>query len=88
MLKWLPGDLDSKTPLHWVASRGNANFLKLLLEAGADPNAKGTWSGRTPLLECSDNIGLSQFDKIGFCFATDCVNSKPCRFRIADCIFV
>ncbi|KAL5253833.1 hypothetical protein ACHWQZ_G013567 [Mnemiopsis leidyi] len=50
------GDLDSKTPLHWVASRGNANFLKLLLEAGADPNAKGTWSGRTPLLECSDNI--------------------------------
>ena len=51
------GDLDSKTPLHWVASRGNANFLKLLLEAGADPNAKGTWSGRTPLLECSDNIG-------------------------------
>lgn len=51
------GDLDSKTPLHWVASRGNANFLKRLLEAGADPNVKGTWSGRTPLLECSDNIG-------------------------------
>ena len=50
--------MDSKTPLHWVASRGNANFLKLLLEAGADPNAKGTWSGRTPLLECSDNIGM------------------------------
>ena len=51
------GDLDSKTPLHWVASRGNANFLKLLLQAGADPDVKGTWSGRTPLLECSDNIG-------------------------------
>ena len=51
------GDFDSKTPLHWVASRSNVHFLKLLLAAGADPDAKGTWSGRTPLLECSDNIG-------------------------------
>ncbi len=28
-------------PLHYVAHRGNAHCVRLLLEAGADPNAKG-----------------------------------------------
>ena len=41
---------DEDRPLHKVARRGNAHCLKLLLEAGADPNAKGDMSF-TPLHE-------------------------------------
>jgi ankyrin repeat protein len=35
---------DEDRPLHLIARRGNAYCIKLLLEAGADPNAKGDMS--------------------------------------------
>lgn len=39
---------DEDRPLHVVARRGNARCVRLLLEAGADPNAKGDL-GDSPL---------------------------------------
>lgn len=36
------------TPLHYAAEYGNAELVKLLLEAKADPTAKD-WRGKTPL---------------------------------------
>jgi ankyrin repeat protein len=41
---------DEDRPLHLVARRGNAKCIKLLLDAGADPHAKGDLSC-TPLDE-------------------------------------
>ena len=35
---------DKDRPLHRVARRGNAHCIKLLLDAGADPNSKGDLS--------------------------------------------
>jgi len=46
------GGLDSKTALHWAARNGSTRLMRMLLEAGADSNMKGTHSGRTPLHEC------------------------------------
>jgi ankyrin repeat protein len=44
-------DLDSSTPLHWAAWKGHAEIVQILLDAGADMQAKnenGHW-GNTPL---------------------------------------
>ena len=38
-----------QTPLHYAVRNGNQVALKLLLKAGADPNAKDTDYGSTPL---------------------------------------
>ena len=35
----LEGPLPEDVPLYWAAGRGNAGFVKLLLDWGADPNA-------------------------------------------------
>ncbi|MFF9118746.1 ankyrin repeat domain-containing protein [Streptomyces massasporeus] len=39
-------DVHAWTPLHWVAGRGEAELLGLLLDHGADPRAEA--DGRTP----------------------------------------
>ena len=46
-------DKDGFTPLIWAANRGAARLVKLLLDSGADVNAKTTQkynSGRTALM--------------------------------------
>ncbi len=44
-------DKDGSTPLHWAAWRGQVEVARLLLEAGADVNARNqnTHWGTTPL---------------------------------------
>ncbi|HEU0068058.1 MAG TPA: ankyrin repeat domain-containing protein, partial [Nitrospiraceae bacterium] len=43
-------DYEGNTPLHLVVCNGSAECVKLLLEAGADPNTtKGDVNGDTPL---------------------------------------
>lgn len=41
------------TPLHWAATNGHKDVMKLLLDRGADPNAR-TDLGMTPLLLAKD----------------------------------
>lgn len=43
-------DYDNRTPLHISASLGLDQMTKLLLSAGADPNAKDKF-GNTPISE-------------------------------------
>lgn len=48
---------DEDRPLHRVVWRGNARCVRLLLEAGADPNAKGDL-GYSPLYYAVDSGNL------------------------------
>ncbi|KAJ9659039.1 hypothetical protein H2198_003328 [Neophaeococcomyces mojaviensis] len=43
-------DADGKTPLTWAAEKGHEAVVKLLVENGADLEAKDKKHGRTPLL--------------------------------------
>ena len=46
-----PNNVDNfgQTPLHYAVRMGNKRALELLLEGGANPNAKETSYGNTPL---------------------------------------
>ena len=44
------GDYDKRTPLHVAACEGHLDMCQLLLEYGADPNAKDIY-GNTPISE-------------------------------------
>ena len=46
-----PGPQPARSPLHWTASRGNVDGMDLLLEAGAEVDARDN-QGRTPLMQC------------------------------------
>ena len=48
-----------ETPLHWAARKGNAPLVRLLLEKGADPDARTT----ARRLEQFDDEGFYQFEK-------------------------
>lgn len=53
-------DLDGWTPLHWAASRGNRDFVALLLMHGADPFLTTENESRGPLhLAAQSNSALS-----------------------------
>ena len=41
------GENDGKTPLHWASMKGHLDVALLLLNKGADPNAKDG-NGQTP----------------------------------------
>ena len=41
-------DVSGSTPLHWAAANGHVEIVRLLLQNGADVNAKDRWDG-TPL---------------------------------------
>ena len=56
------GSLRDYTPLHMAASSGNAEAVKALLKAGADPNVK-SYNGSTPLLSAVIN-GRSEAVKV------------------------
>jgi hypothetical protein len=49
-------DRDGDTPLMWAASRGNYDFVRYLLESGADISAT-TNAGRTVCVRCSQSSG-------------------------------
>ena len=56
--------VENEPLLHWTmehAAKGKAEAVQLLLDAGADPNAKD-WNGDTALFKCdsSDNLELIQ----------------------------
>ena len=55
-------DLHGHSPLHWAVFRGDIDFVKLLLEAGADPNILSS-DGVTPKWRARD-FGLVEIDKI------------------------
>lgn len=40
------GDYDRRTALHLAAGEGYAGIVRILLEAGANPNAEDRWGGR------------------------------------------
>ena len=42
------GDFVGNTPLHWAAGENNVAHVRVLLQSGADPQAKN-FDGRTPL---------------------------------------
>ncbi|XP_065052326.1 serine/threonine-protein phosphatase 6 regulatory ankyrin repeat subunit A-like [Rhopilema esculentum] len=43
------GDSEGRKPIHWAASSGNVEILKILLENGDDPNARTSSELMTPL---------------------------------------
>src|SRR5262245_4811810 len=47
------GGGSSHQPLHWAVHRGHAELAKVLLDAGADINARGE-DGKTPVLYAVD----------------------------------
>jgi hypothetical protein len=49
-------DSDGKCALHWALSYGTIDFIKTLLDFGADPNARDRW-GRTPLVTAASLSG-------------------------------
>ena len=48
-----PGPQPVRSPLHWAASHGSVGVMDLLLEAGAEVDARDE-RGRTPLMRCSN----------------------------------
>ena len=55
-------DTDGHTPLHWAVFRGDIDLVKLLLEAGANPNIFSA-DGVTPKWRARD-FGLIEIDKL------------------------
>jgi len=57
-----PNSIDNfgQTPLHYAIRMGNKRAMELLLEAGADPNAKEITHGNTPL-HLAATIGVTAF---------------------------
>ena len=55
-------DTDGHTALHWAVFRGDVNFVKILLEAGANPNILSS-DGVTPKWRARD-FGLIEIDKL------------------------
>ena len=57
-------ELDNygQTPLHYAIRYANKPAIKLLIEAGADPNAPDTEYGNTPL-HLAATLGVTDFIK-------------------------
>ena len=57
-----PNSVDhyGQTPLHYAIRMGNKRAMELLIEAGADPNAKDITHGNTPL-HLAATIGVTAF---------------------------
>lgn len=55
-------DNNGHTPLHWAVFRGDIDFVKLLLEAGANPNVISA-DGVTPQWRARD-FGLTEIDQL------------------------
>ncbi|MBT5479619.1 MAG: hypothetical protein HOK45_11180, partial [Verrucomicrobia bacterium] len=57
-----PNSVDNfgQTPLHYAIRMGNKRAMELLIEAGADPNAKETIHGNTPL-HLAATVGIHAF---------------------------
>ena len=55
-------DANGHSPLHWAVFRGDLDFVKILLEAGANPNIFSS-DGVTPKWRARD-FGLVEVDKL------------------------
>jgi ankyrin repeat protein len=55
-------DMNGHTPLHWAVFRGDIDFVKMLLDAGANPNIL-SFDGVTPKWRARD-FGLVEIDKL------------------------
>jgi hypothetical protein len=57
-------DGEGYTPLWWASHRGNTEKVKLLLEAGADPNIKGYGRENSTPLYTAANLGHPEIVKM------------------------
>ena len=68
MLTWARAPQDGWTSLISAANCGHAPVVKVLLDAGADKNAKNKVRG-------SRGAGLTN----GVCFSVDCIKAADCQ---------
>ena len=54
-------DLLGRSALHYAAANGNVQMVRLLIQAGIDPNSKNN-AGETPLMKACQFIELSTID--------------------------
>jgi ankyrin repeat protein len=85
----LETDEDGRTPLHWASGSGKLAVIQVLLEMGANPNARDE-SQWTPLI-CAASAGHTEVVKLLLLKNAD-VNAlsdtKRCVFSVCVCIYI
>ncbi len=74
-------DLTDNPAIIMAAMFGHEDVVKVLLDAGADPNARG-WAGGTPLMVCS---GLKCFETLLAAGADPSLQDDDCETALSKC---